>query len=368
MSRIKIIFLGPLPPPFMGPSVATQIILNSKLKDEFDLIHLDTSDHRNLNKLGSIDFRNVSLALRHYCILISLIITKWPSLVYIPISQTTIGYLRDAGFIIISKLFGLRVVCHLRGGNFKNWYNSSAAITRCLVRSVHLLVDGQIVLGNSLKYMFNGIVPEKKLFVVPNGRDFKIITHSQKHPDMIRILYLANFIRTKGVLDTLKAAPDVYNFAPKTEFIFAGTWFDEYTKREFEAFTKEYPKLPIILKGAVYGQDKCDLFHSSDIFVFPSYYPAEGHPWVIVEALAFGLPIISTDQGAITESVIDKINGFIVEKQNSHQIAEKIKLLIDDSDLRKTMGQASRRLYLKNFTEEKMAERLSRTFNSVLTN
>src|SRR3989344_404090 len=144
--RTKILFLGPKPPPFMGPTVATENLLRSRLGEYFDLIHLDTSDHRDLSTLAAIDFGNVSLALKHYCMMFWLIATKWPRLVYIPISQTTIGYLRDSVFILIAALFRRKVVCHLRGGDFKNWLDSTHAFMLSYVCAVHSLVDGQIVL------------------------------------------------------------------------------------------------------------------------------------------------------------------------------------------------------------------------------
>jgi glycosyltransferase involved in cell wall biosynthesis len=92
----------------------------------------------------------------------------------------------------------------------------------------------------------------------------------------------------------------------------------------------------------------------------------EGHPWVLVEAMAAGLPIISTDQGAITESVIDGVNGFIVDSNNPLQIAEKLEYLMDHPEIREKMGKESRRLYEENFTEEKMIEKLKDVFNTVL--
>ena len=117
--KAKVIFLGPLPPPYMGPSLATEIILKSQLNENFELIHLDTSDHRELTTLGLIDFQNIYLAFKHYFSLFFAILRHWPAMVYIPISQTTLGYGRDAGFIIISKIFARKVLLHLRGGNFK---------------------------------------------------------------------------------------------------------------------------------------------------------------------------------------------------------------------------------------------------------
>jgi glycosyltransferase involved in cell wall biosynthesis len=361
----KIIFLGPLPPPYMGPSLATEVLLNSKLKDEFDLIHLDTSDHRGLETLGAIDFWNIYLPLKFYVILIKLIITKKPDLVYIPISQETLGYLKDSIFIIISKLFRRKVVCHLRGGNFKNWLNRASSATNWYVKKVHSLVDGQIVLGENLKYLFKDLVPEEKIFVVPNGKDITYNPKPDQHNEKIKILYLANMIRTKGVLDVLYAIPQVHAKFPNVEFVFGGDWNEEDVKKEMESYQVKHPNLPIKLLGMVCGKEKYDLLNTADIFVFPTYYPPEGHPWVIVEAMANGLPIITTDHAAISESVVNNINGFLVEKQNPDDIAEKLMILLNNHKLRKTMGQESRKLYQDKFTEEKMVEGISLVFNSV---
>lgn len=363
--RPKILFLGPVPPPYMGPSVATKIILGSKLTHEFTLIHMDTSDHRDLGKLGLIDFQNIFLALRHYLSLAWLIFFHKPELVYIPNSQTTVGYLRDAGFIVISKLLGSRVICHLRGGNFRNWYQSTSTLMRGFICAIHSLVDVQIVLGSKLRLLFEGLVPDDKIFVVPNGRDFPQVMGPHSGTEKVRVLYLANFFRTKGIMETLQSIPILDgSISGKAEFLFAGQMQGE-VEHEIKSFCLQYSGLPITLCGAVTGHAKSTLFHSADIFVFPTYYPPEGHPWVIVEAMAAGLPIITTDQGAITESVIDGVNGFIIEKRNPQQIAEKLKILIEDPELRRRMGNASRSLYEENFTEKKMVEKLSKAFNSV---
>jgi len=350
----------------MGPSVATGIILNSKLKDEFDLIHLDTSDHRSLTTLSAIDFWNVYLALKHYCVLIYLIISRWPAIVYIPISQTTVGYLRDSVFILIAKFFRRKVICHLRGGNFANWLDSASSVTRWFVRRVHSLVDGQIVLGETLRSLFSGIVPDQRIFVIPNARDFQNIDSQSRSKKRIQILYLSTFERTKGVLEAIHAVPLVSSARDNIEFVLAGSWHRPDVREEIESYIADHPSLPITLLVPIHGQKKYEILNNSDIFMFPTYYPPEGHPWVIVEAMAAGLPIISTDQGAITESVVDGVNGFIVEKRNAKAIAEKIITLVDDTDLRHKMGQASREFYEKKFTEQRLVENFEKCFYAVI--
>ncbi len=366
MHRPKIIFLGPVPPPYMGPTVATEIILRSALKDRFSLIHLDTSDHRDLSTLGAVDFGNIYLAIKHYYLLLWLVLSRWPKIVYIPISQTTIGYLRDSVFIIIAALFRRKIVCHLRGGNFRNWYQSVGPLMRWYVRRVHARVDAQIVLGERLRALFSELMPARKIFVVPNGRDFARFDRTPGAQGPVKVLYLGNFIREKGALDVFRTLPLVYRDCPEVEFIFAGSWTDEAVMREAYECLQQHPGLPARLLGSVTGRDKHDLLCSADIFVFPSYYAPEGHPWVVVEAMAAGLPVISTDQGAIAEYVIDRDNGFIVDKQSPAMIAEKILVLARDPTLRQNMGRRSRLLYEANLTEEKLVERLSGVFNAVL--
>lgn len=364
----KVIFLGKLPPPYIGPAVATGILLKSKLAEIYRLFHLDTSDHRDINKLGAFDLKNIVLPLFHYVKLKYMIIRHRPQAVYIPSAQTTVAFIRDIPFILIAKFFRKKVICHLRGGNFKNWYNSAGTVTRWLVRRIQRLVDAQIVLGDCLVDMYADLMPRGKIFVVPNGGDFPVVEREEKksgNGQKLRVLFLANFVRSKGVLETLHAVPEVFSKFHNIEFIFAGSWFDLETKKEFALFLNNHPELPVKVMGPVTGAEKFALLASTDIFVFPTYYENEGHPWVIIEAMAAGLPIISTDHGAICETVSDDVNGFIIEKKNPVQIAEKILIMASDNELRERMGNNSRKIYENKFTEVIMINKLVSVFDRI---
>lgn len=355
----------------MGPSIATDIIINSKLWRNFVLFNIDTNFHRNFLTLGKWKMEKVLSNIRIYIYFIKFILRHRPNLVLIPISQTSLGYLKDSVFILLSKLLSCKIVLHLRGSNIKNWLQSISSVIRFYAYITIKMGKGVIVLGEKLKYLFSDIFPEDKIFVVPNGANYShfIFNPDKKiyfNKEKIRILFLSNLIKEKGLFDVLEAIAEIVRFDRNMEAVFAGEWQDKETKIEFNRFAKTHTDLPLELMGPVYGKEKIDLLSSADIFVFPPR-ESEGHPWVIVEAMAAGLPIITTDQGAITESVKDGLNGFIVEKRNPQQIAEKIKFLIDHPDIRIKMGEESRRLYLENFTEEKMIERLSHAFHSILS-
>lgn len=367
--RPRVLIIGPTPPPYMGPTLATEIILGSSLSETFELLHLDTSHHDTLATLGAINQRNVFSALKHAAELASAIVRERPAIVYIPISQTTIGYLKDSLFILLSKALGRKVVCHLRGGFFRQWFDGANAVTRRYVRMVHSTVDAQIVLGECLRPLFGGLVPGKSIFVVPNGRDFEFgpPTESSRADATVRILYLGNLFETKGVLDVARAIPQVRAAGCQVEFVFAGSCNNAVVQESLEACQREQGQDVVKLPGSVVGQAKLDLLLGSDILVFPTYFPFEGHPWVIVEAMAAGLPIVSTDHAAIRESVDDGINGYLVEKRAPGDIADKVIALCRDRDLRRRMGKASRDLYEKKFTEAKMVDHMTAALSSVLS-
>ena len=368
-NKKTVIYIAPTPPPYMGPSIATQIILGSRFIDEFNVIHIDTADRRPLSRLAKIDITNFYLAFKHYFILLRRLACSRADLVYVPISQTAIGFLRDIPFILLAKLFRKKVVLHLRGGHFREFYDSSNGFVKLLIRKVLNFADRMIVLGNSLKILFDGLIPEEKLSVVPNGLNIGLDKIREKNPqkDNLLILFLSNLIETKGFKDVLYSVKKVTRNHTNVKYIFVGAWRNDKDRFECSDYIKrEKIEDYVEFKGSVTGSNKTRLLRDADIFAFPTYYPMEGHPWVIVEAMASSLPIITTDQGCIKESVIDGENGFVISKRNPDLIAEKIIYFVENSAARERMGQKSRELYEANFTEEHFVQRMIDVINLTL--
>jgi glycosyltransferase involved in cell wall biosynthesis len=362
-----VLVFGKLPPPYIGPSVATQILLRSKLREEFDIVHFDLSDHRNYKTLGKIDLMNFWIAFRQYFLLPWYLARYRPDLVYMPFGQTTVSYYRDSVFLLLIKLFRKKVVCHLRGGNFDNWYRGASAFTRWYVRRIHSLVDAQIILGENLRHLFNWLMPDSRIFVVPNGGNFPI-PEVRKRDGIFRALFLGNLLESKGVVDFLKASEIIALSGYRdTEFVLAGENREARTVEFIDRFIREHPDVRVRMPGPLTGEDKFRLLAECDVLVFPTYYVNEGHPWVIVESMAAGLPVISTDHAAISETVSDGENGFLVPKKDPEAIAEKVIRLIEDPELRERMGKRSREIYREKFTEEIMVEKMSSVFHKVLS-
>lgn len=372
-SRPKILVIGPTPPPYNGMSVATQNVLESSLKEQFDLIHLDTADRRGLANVGRLDFTNVCLAIWHFLRFAYLLVVERPQIVYVPIAQNSLAFLRDCLFLIPAKLTYRKVIVHLHGGYFRDFYEESNALLQALIRWTLKDVARAIVLGPELKFVFQGLVPEERIAVVPNGIDARIFAVSNQglkdsslgsKKKGYQVLFLGTLLKSKGFIDVLYAIPRVLARRQDVRFVFAG---EPCHARERDAAMEFIDTVNlhsfVCFPGVVSGKEKSDLFLSSDMFVLPTYYPYEGQPLVILEAMAAGLPIVTTDQGCIRETVGK--GGFIVESGNPRALAERILELLEDDALRERMGRANRDKFLKEYTLETFAENLGRVFREV---
>ncbi|MCB9192437.1 MAG: glycosyltransferase [Flavobacteriales bacterium] len=359
--KYKVVINGKLPPPYMGPAIATQVLLDSDLKNRFILIHFDNTINKTIDTQGKAGIGKVFKTIGLYFSFISLLRSEKPDLVLIPISQTTIGFIKDAPYILLAKWFSKRVLIQLRGSNLKTWLKGASGLTRFIFRSTISGTKGVLVLGEKLKYLFEDFYPSDRIFVAPNGGDYSFPERTVSGTEL-NVLYFANIYKSKGARVALDAALGFDS--ENVKFTFTGGWRDDQNfKTKFLQDVENAKNIQV--NKPTSGEKKFQMFANADIFIFPPIMP-EGHPWVLVEAMAAGLPIIATDQGAITESVIDGENGFIVPPGNSKAIEEKLGLLTNNSELRQRMAKASRRLYEEKFTGEQLANNYTRIFNSVI--
>lgn len=365
MNKPKVFILGKLPPPYFGPAVATQVILQSKLKEKFELIHINTVLNTQMEYIGRFAWQKTIKGLFIYINYIRQLIKYKPELILIPHGQTTPAFLKDSVFIFLGWLIGSHVLLHLRGSDWKNWLSGVTKFTKWYVLKILKLTSGVIVLGEKLRHLFSEDFSEDQIFVVPNGANYEFPDMPVKKFNSSKILFFSNLLPSKGVEDVLQAIRIIKKDNLKEiHWTFAGEWANDEFRKNCNEYVRVH-KLDITFSPPAIGDMKVELFSNSDIFIFPPRNP-EGHPWVVIEAMAAGLPIISTDQGAITESVINNVNGFIVEPQAPEEIAEKIKYLTNNPEEKIRMGKESRRIYEENFTEDKMVERLSNVFNQII--
>lgn len=354
MKRPRLIVIGPLPPPVHGVTVSTSLVLkNQSLNERFRLEHLDTSDHRSGQNLGKWDLVNVSLAARQV-VRFLFRVTGEKGLVYLPLSQSAAGFLRDSFFIRLGRRSGWKVACHLRGGEFPKFYEERSSSFRNWVRSTLAQVTSIAVMGNCLRNQFDGIVEGDRITVIPNGTPD--LGPGGRRPSHV-VLFLSNLRRRKGIVESVEAARLVIAAEPRTRFLFVGGWEDETLEREIRALVAPHQSA-FEFYPSVTEQQKCELLLSSSILLFPPVEP-EGHPRVVLEALSAGLPVVTTDRGAIAETVVDGESGFVLSDPDPAEIADRLIRLLRNDRLRDEMASAARERYLSHFTQARADQLLA---------
>lgn len=291
--------------------------------------------------------------------------------VYLLIGQTRMAFLRDGLMICAAALLSKRTVVHLHGGGFQDLYFQSPTWMRFFMRKVLTQVSVFIVLGEALRDQFS-FVPGAlaRTQVVPNGLpdNLQAVSLPRKKGVPLRLLYLSNMIESKGYLDVLAACRILakqHDFrcdfcGAFTRTVVNGTSVEatEAEAQFFDLVKKWGLENFVSYKGVVRDREKMKVLAESDVFLLPSSYPWEGQPLSIIEALAFGIPVVATDYRGIPEQVIDGYNGRMVPPRDPTAIAEAVDWIVSDAKRYAALSEAAISHYKSHFTQEVHLERL----------
>jgi len=366
--RRTVLAIGPLPPPMNGMTVMTGSALRALANaDDLNVVHLDTSDHRPIGNVERFDLTNAFLALRHGAESFVAIARNRPRLVYLPIAQGTLGFLRDSLFFGSARAFRCPTLVHFHGGEFSAFYNQSRPVMRWLIRWCLKSCVGAIVLGKSAADDLLQVLPSVPIYIRPNGIvGIPSYVRARHSPENIRVLYVSNLMWRKGYIDLLRAASYVIDADPRVTFVVAGGETKHSRSPEARDLINRATETGrISFAGEVTGLRKAELFSKADIFVFPPVRP-EGHPLVLLEAMSAGVAIIATDIGGARETVVDGVTGLLVPAEAPYDLAKAIIKLATEEELRLSMGSAGRRRFNEAYSDRAYALALQSTLATVL--
>jgi len=237
------------------------------------------------------------------------------------------------------------------------------------------MIDIFIVRAHNLKFQFQGLVPEHKFRVVYIGIDtseFDKDYVSKTTSDVVNILFVGYLSKAKGATNLVEAIPSVVSKEDNVHFIMAGSKLEVERNITFISNPRnnEEEILQIIQEndiskyidfpGVIIGQKKIKTFLEADIFILPSY--SEAFPVVVLEAMASGLPVITTPVGALPE-VFTEENILFIQPGDIDGIAERLLQLIKDPLLRDKMGALNKKIVRERFHLDNYAEQLSKVFD-----
>lgn len=157
-------------------------------------------------------------------------------------------------------------------------------------------------------------------------------------------------LKEKGIREYIAAARIIKNKHPHTRFVAVGDIDTNPSSLQKEEVKKYQEEGLITFKG--FQQDVRPYIRQCDYFVLPSYH--EGTPRCVLEAMAMGRPILTTDAPGCRETVRNGVNGFLVPVGDSDALADKMDYLINHKDIAKEMGRKSRSIAEEKYDVEKV--------------
>ncbi len=353
--------IGPFPPPIHGMSLANQMLFDG-LRKTHSVCTLNTGGKKskiigNLSEQGRLSFLKTSSSLAQVMTGVCRILFKGKfDAIYITPGQSVVGYLKYTPFMWAARVRKIPYFIHIHGGYFRTMYDGLSGWKKRVVdRSLRGLA-GAIVLGPSLRFMFEGLVSDEKIFVCENGVEDEIFATEEeirrkieryKTDNTIRIIYLSNLMESKGILDLFEAVKMLRNRGEKIHLDVAGA-----IEPAIEARVREYLSElgdAVTYHGVVKGKKKKELLLNNYIFCLPSKHPyGEGQPISILEAMANGCVIVTTDHGGIKD-IVNEEYGVFVEKKNPISIEDSIYRRGYESKMFKSWFEASAKHKLDHF-------------------
>lgn len=194
-------------------------------------------------------------------------------------------------------------------------------------------------------------IPESKIKVIHNGVDinkFKPVEDKRKvkaelgfNPDDIAIVSVGRLYARKGLFTLIQSMPAVIKRFPNAKFIISGKGQSDEMKKLIAHAERIGVKNNIIFTGYYPDKKLPKLYQAADVFAFSTFY--EHHPFAVLEALATGLPVVTTTVGGIPETIESGRNGFLVEPFNEKQFADKILYLLEHPGFAAEMGTLARK-------------------------
>jgi glycosyltransferase involved in cell wall biosynthesis len=357
----KIIFVGNYPPPFSGQSIAFKTLVDGYSEKFEDYFVINT-----IEKLGKRD--TFSRTLDYVVVifkLLFLLIFKDTETIYHIISSHKKGFIRDYIVINLSYIFGKRIILHSHNGNYNQFFDFSS---KRMQRSIYDTISKAstiILLSTKLRNTFYFIKEDNKFVFVNNGLPLERPLNIKKNKENnFSVLFLSNLIESKGYLDILETIILLkkMNLISKFHFHFAGDFMlnssqdISYNSIQgakdlfFQLIRDNQISDYVSYHGIVQGEKKNTLLKKADIFLLPTYYNVEAQPLTIIEAIAFGCAIFSTNYRGISEMLIDNYNGKFIEPKNPLDIANKLKDL--NTSIIEEYSKNSIGLFDKYFTKE----------------
>jgi glycosyltransferase involved in cell wall biosynthesis len=360
-----ILLVGQTPPPYHGQSVVTAMLFDNDWADlnveRLQMSYSDTIDDVGKAGIGKV-LHLLSLILQTW----KIALTKRPAILYyLPASANRTPVIRDIIYLGLVRWCFSKTIFHYHAGGLPAYLDSIGMLGR-LAKYIYSHADASIDViktepptGSYLKSKVNA--------VARNGVDVIPVLRQRKSVDIFQILYVGMLNEGKGILQIIETAKLLKERNCKFECKVVGCWSAEVFRKEVEVkIENDGLESYFLFTGSLNGEDKWQAYADADCFFFPSHYEAETFGMVLVEAMAFSIPLVTTRWSGIPLVVEGGNCALLCDVKSPVQFADALEVLSKDPAKRKKMGNAAKLHYGRYYTREKFVGAMEGIFRGVL--
>lgn len=271
---------------------------------------------------------------------------------------------RDAVYMTIARLCGSKVVCMFHGWDLD--YSNLQEISPNRFVKQYCYCSKIFVLSSKFRdrlRRMNIQVPIELTTTEVDDTLLKGFDISHRKGEIHNILYLARIDKNKGIFETIETFRLLKQSYPYLHLNICGNGEPDFVKEVMDYVTKNNIE-GVVFLGRVSGHKKTEAFASNDIYILPSYQ--EGMPTSLLEAMAFGLPVITRPVGGVPDFFENEKMGYMIDSFAPKKFAEKIERLMEDKKLCANISVYNYQYAHLRFMASSVAEHLeAEIYNSI---
>lgn len=323
--------------------------------DTWPILYLET--HKETHAIAKI-----MLGLKAWMQLLLLLFQGRVILLHAHIAEH-ISFLRKSFFMLTARCFGKKYIMHIHGSELNTYYdNKCGRLLQGYIRFVFNRASAIIVISEEWKRWILSVSGNTNIVLIHNPIQIPAtVNHDDTTQRTQNVAFLGRLVAQKGVADLLAAFDHVLKTSSKPVHLWIGGDGD---MGMVESDIKKYNlNEHVTLLGWIQGEIKEELLKKTDVLVLPSYN--EVLPMVILEALAYSIPVIASRVGGIPDAITHGKEGFLINPGDIDAIAKYILELTQNSDLKKTMRTKARARAELNFSSEMILSKLDKLYQSL---
>jgi len=375
MKKISILFTRSFKILRMG-GVTTYVrqLIDNLNRQEFCVLNLKeiNSFREELSSSGLVNSVKVKIHLFLFGLLFPYrLFRDKPDLIHCNPSFSVIPILREAYFIVWAAIFRKKKVVFIHGWNANfEAFLLCHTLARLLFSKIYNLADITLVLSSSFESSLRRLGIKNKVVVettmigneIADEKEVMLALRNKETSKTLKVLFLSRIVRSKGIYEAINAFHIVREETNASiRMLVAG---DGPELPKVKNLTQKARLTDIHFLGYVTGERKKATYLEADIFIFPTY--SEGLPISVLEAMYFGLPVITRPVGGIKDFFEHGKHGYFTESKEPSEFAKYLELLLSDTQKRLDMSRYNHEYAKRHFLASAVVRRMERIYASLV--